>query len=135
MPELRQDLITGRWVAIATERAKRPSSFTRAAAVPVAATAQCPFCPGHEAMTPPEVMAYRAPGTAPNTPGWEIRVVPNLYPAFGPPDGETNLRQVGPYQTMNGVGAHEVLIAGPDHFRDLANLPVDKIAQIVQSYV
>src|SRR5579875_2532519 len=113
MPQLRQDLVTGRWVTIATERARRPSSFSRAPAVAVSPAATCPFCVGHEDMTPPEVLADRAPGTLPNAPGWEIRVVPNLYPAFGPPDREPVQARVGPYETMDGVGVHEVLISSP----------------------
>ena len=89
MPQLRQDLITGRWVAVATERARRPDSFTQAARESVAAKDVCPFCPGHESMTPPEVLAYRAPGLPVNSEGWSIRVVPNLYAAFRPePDGQ-----------------------------------------------
>lgn len=135
MPQLRQDLVTGRWVSIATERAKRPNSFTRAAAVAVPAGAQCPFCPGHESMTPPEVMAYRAPGTNPNSPGWDIRVVPNLYPAFGPANGEATVGHDGPYETMNGVGVHEVLVTSPDHYADIAELSSAQAALVVQSYV
>src|SRR5258708_30165018 len=111
MPQMRQDLVTGRWVAIATERAKRPSSFTRAASVAVPAPAQCPFCVGHESMTPPEVMAYRAPGTEPNTPGWQLRVVPNLFPAFGPTTGDADVHTEGIYTAHNGLGAHEVIIS------------------------
>lgn len=135
MPQLRQDLVTGRWVAIATERAKRPSSFTRATATSVPPAAQCPFCVGHESMTPPEVMAYRAPGTEPNTPGWEIRVVPNLYPAFGPSDVEPIISHVGPYKTMTGVGVHEVLISSPSHGDDFAQLPVSHVEKVVRAYV
>ncbi len=134
MPELRQDPVTRRWVVIATERAKRPSSFTRAAKVAVQPSSQCPFCEGRESMTPPEVMAYRAPGTAPDTPGWEVRVVPNLYPAFGPASGSLDPVTVGPYRRMNGLGVHEVIINGPDHEHDLGQLPVAKVAQIVQAY-
>src|SRR5438132_11510930 len=84
VPQLRQDLITGRWVAVATERARRPDSFTQAARETVAARDVCPFCPGHEEMTPPEVLAYRTTGTPANAPGWSIRVVPNLYAALKP---------------------------------------------------
>lgn len=135
MPQLRQDLVTQRWVAIATERAKRPSSFSRAAAVPVPPAAQCPFCVGHEAMTPPEVMAFRVPGTEPNTPGWEVRVVPNLYPAFGPADLEPVISHVGPYTTMTGVGVHEVLISSPSHGDDFAQLPVSHIEKVVRAYI
>src|SRR5258708_21561981 len=122
MPQLRQDLVTGRWVAIATERAKRPSSFTRAAQVATTAAAQCPFCPGHESMTPPEVMAYRPDGSAPNTTGWEVRVVPNLYPAFGPAHGEVQVEPDGPYLKMDGLGIHEVLITSPAHGTDISGL-------------
>ncbi|HVC32354.1 MAG TPA: galactose-1-phosphate uridylyltransferase [Chloroflexota bacterium] len=135
MPQLRQDLVTGRWVAIATERAKRPSSFSRAAAVAVPPAATCPFCVGHESMTPPEVMAYRAAGSEPNTPGWEVRVVPNLYPAFGPADIEPITSSCGPYTTMTGVGVHEVIVSSTSHVDDFASLPVNQIDQIVRAFV
>ncbi|MGH2457364.1 MAG: galactose-1-phosphate uridylyltransferase [Chloroflexota bacterium] len=135
MPQLRQDLVTQRWVAIATERAKRPSSFSRAAGGVATPAATCPFCLGHESMTPPEVMAYRAPGTAPNTPGWEVRVVPNLYPAFGPADAEPIRSKEGPYDTMTGVGVHEVLISSPAHGDDFAQLSAAQISRIVRGYI
>lgn len=135
MPQLRQDFVTLDWVAIATERAKRPSSFARMAPVRVPAAAQCPFCPGHEAMTPPEVMAYRTAGTKPNAPGWQIRVVPNLYPAFGPSDEQPVRSHVGPYLTMTGVGVHEVLISGPGHEEDLAQLDQEQIERVVKAYI
>ena len=135
MPELRQDPITLRWVTIATERAKRPTAFTRTAKAAVAPSAECPFDEGHESMTPPETMAYRAPGTAPNTPGWEFRVVPNLYPAFGPADAAPEVKVVGPYATMRGSGVHEVLIDSPDHYRDIADFDVAKVDQIIRAYV
>ncbi len=135
MPQLRQDLVTQRWVAIATERAKRPSSFSRAAAVPVPPAATCPFCVGHESMTPPEVMAYRTPGSEPNTPGWEVRVVPNLYPAFGPADIEPIVSKEGPYETMTGVGIHEVLISSPSHADDFAQLSAGQTAKVVRAFV
>lgn len=135
MPQLRQDLVTGRWVAIATDRAKRPSSFTRAAAVPVQAGAQCPFCPGHESMTPPEVLAYRPGGGPPNGTGWDIRVVPNLYPAFGPEFGELHLEHQGPYTIMNGLGVHEVIITNPSHGEDIPELPVDDVDLMVRAWI
>src|SRR5579884_2639984 len=135
MPQLRQDLVTGRWVAIATERAKRPSSFSRSAVVSVQPSAQCPFCLGRESMTPPEVMAYRQPETQPNTPGWELRVVPNLFPAFGPANQEPVQSHVGPYLTMTGVGVHEVLISSPEHQQDIAELSLVQVEKIVRAYV
>jgi len=134
LPQLRQDLITGRWVAVATERARRPDSFTQAAKESVAARDVCPFCPGHETMTPPEVLAYRAPGTAPNTPGWWVRVVPNLYAAFRlEPDGQEH--QDGRFWQRDAIGACEVLISSPDHRATTPLLPRRQVEEIVQSYV
>ena len=59
MPELRRDPVTGRWVIISTDRQKRPNDFRleRAAAI---GREHCPFCAGHEAMTPPEVLRVPA---------------------------------------------------------------------------
>ena len=135
MPELRQDPVTLRWVTIATERARRPTSFTRSNWRSVVSSARCPFCEGNEGMTPPETMAFRASGTAPNTPGWTFRVVPNLYAAFGPADAEPIVQRVGPYLSMSGVGAHEVLIDSPDHLRDIADHDVPKVAEVVRGFV
>ena len=65
MPELRKDPVVGRWVIISTERSLRPTSFSQEA--PPKVTSFCPFCPGHEEQTPPEVVALEAvndPGLA-----------------------------------------------------------------------
>lgn len=134
MPQLRQDLITGRWVAVATERARRPDSFTQAPKEAVTARDVCPFCPGHEEMTPPEVLAYRTPGTAANAPGWWIRVVPNLYAAFKlQPDGQE--RRDGRFWQRDAIGTCEVLISSPDHRAPTSLLPRHQVEEIVQSYV
>ena len=62
MPELRQNFFTKEWVIIATERAKRPEELaTHRAVQPVPAFVEtCPFCPGNESKTPPEVLRYPA---------------------------------------------------------------------------
>jgi len=134
LPQLRQDVITGRWVAVATERAKRPDSFTQAPREAVVAKDVCPFCPGNESMTPPEVLAYREPGTAPNGPGWWLRVVPNLYAAFRlEPDGQSG--QDGPFIQIDAIGACEVLISSPDHRAPTPLLPRHQVEEIVQAYV
>jgi UDPglucose--hexose-1-phosphate uridylyltransferase len=134
LPQLRQDLITGRWVAVATERARRPDSFTQAAKESVAAKDVCPFCPGHESMTPPEVLAYRAPGLPANGEGWWVRVVPNLYAAFRPePDGQDH--REGRFWQRDAIGACEVLISSPDHRTPTPLLPRRQVEEIVQSYV
>src|SRR5436305_1397102 len=80
MPELRKDPVVGRWVIIATERARRPSDFVTEPVRPRASA--CAFCEGHEQQTPPEILAGRPPDGRPNGPGWTYRVVPDKFPAL-----------------------------------------------------
>jgi len=124
MPELRKDLITEGWVIIATERAKRPHDFAQPPNEPE--TGNCPFCPGNESQTPPELWVSRANGGA-NQPGWKVRVIPNKFPAL-PIEGEMDREAEGIYDRMNGIGAHEVVIDTPDHNQALEEQPAADIA-------
>lgn len=131
MPELRKDPIIGRWVIIATERAKRPSAYT-------IKTEQkkggfCPFCPGNETHTPPEVLSYRPGDTKKNTPGWWIRVVPNKFPALQV-EGQPKRMGLGMFDKMNGIGAHEVIVETPEHDLSIADLPNKQIQEILWAY-
>lgn len=112
MPELRRDPVIGRWVIISTLRGRRPSEYREEEELNK--TAPCPFCPGNEHATPPEIMAYRNPDSKKNEKGWWVRVVPNKYPALQI-EGELNSRGDGVYDLMNGIGAHEVIIENPGH--------------------
>lgn len=128
MPELRKDPIVGRWVIIATERGKRPSDFGQIDAPKTVGF--CPFCPGNEAKTPPEVYALRPTDTAADAPGWSVRVVSNKFPALQI-EGTLNRKAEGIYDRMNGVGAHEVLIETPDHSLELSQLPEEQIDRVL----
>lgn len=86
----------------------------------------CPFCPGNEDKTPPEVRALRSGTEQKNVPGWKIRVVPNKFPALQI-EGDLSRRGEGLYDVMNGVGAHEVIIETPNHLAELADLDTDHI--------
>jgi UDPglucose--hexose-1-phosphate uridylyltransferase len=132
LPELRKDPITGRWVIIATDRAKRPTDFVREK-VQIHGSGFCPFCYGNESKTPPEILAYRPDGSARNTPGWTLRGVPNKFPALGI-EGSLNRQGEGLYDKMNGIGAHEVIIETPDHNMTLANLPVNRVEDALWAY-
>lgn len=127
LPDLRKDPITGRWVIIATDRARRPADFTRER-VTVTGGRICPFCPGNENKTPPEVLAYRSAGGA-NEQGWSLRVVPNKFPALRV-EGELDRQGEGLYDHMNGVGAHEVIIESPDHVAPMSELPEKQVSDI-----
>jgi UDPglucose--hexose-1-phosphate uridylyltransferase len=64
---VRRQIITGEPILFAPERAGRPNTFGRRGEV------VCPFCPGHEDETPPEIFRAGDP--------WRVRVFPNKYPA------------------------------------------------------
>jgi UDPglucose--hexose-1-phosphate uridylyltransferase len=128
MPDLRKDPITGRWVIISTDRQKRPNDF-RLESATILGREHCPFCPGHESMTPPEVLSYRTEGSVPNTPGWNVRVVPNKFPALQV-EGNLDRQGEGMFDRMNGIGAHEVIIETPDHDRPLAMMTEQEIERV-----
>src|SRR5258708_1843279 len=104
MADLRHDPMTGRWVAIAPERATRPGASNEASDE----VADCPFCAGHEERTPPETLRL---GDGPT--GWAVRVVPNLYPA---------------------LERQEVVIHGPVHVHSIGELSDDTIDLVAESW-
>ncbi len=131
MPELRKDPIVGRWVIIAPERAKRPNDFKNEND---RVNGQfCPFCEGNEEATPPEILAYREPHSAPNQSGWRVRAIPNKFPALRV---EVGLEKKGDgiYDLMNGVGAHEVIIECPTHETSMAKLSLENIQEVLWIY-
>ena len=131
MPELRKDPIVGRWVIISTDRAKRPTDFSRE---PVKNKGGfCPLCPGNEDKTPHEVLAYRPNGAASDSRGWTVRVVPNKFPTLGI-EGSLNRQAEGMFDKMNGVGAHEVIIETPEHDATLATLPEKRIEDVLWAF-
>ncbi len=131
MPELRHDPIQKRWVIIASERGRRPDDF----AIPNEHPPEgfCPFCEGNETKTPPEITAIRHNGSGPNQPGWQVRVVPNKFPALRI-EGNLDRKGIGVHDRMNGVGAHEVIIESPKHEMNLADAPVEHIRQVIWMY-
>jgi UDPglucose--hexose-1-phosphate uridylyltransferase len=128
LPELRIDPLSGLRVIVAGERGARPGAFIGAAADTVVDPAEDPFLEGHEDRTPPEVYALRPNGGAPDTPGWRVRVVPNMFPALAGGDdvaaepleggrGEPEL-----FASRPAAGAHEVVINGPEPVGSLLDL-------------
>jgi UDPglucose--hexose-1-phosphate uridylyltransferase len=131
MPELRRDPVLGRWIIISKERRKRPTDFL----VEVAQVSGgfCPLCPGNESFTPPEVYAFRYKGSSSNSPNWQVRVVPNKYPALVI-EGDLAKEGVGLYDRMNGIGAHEVIVESPNHDESFADFPPEQMALVFKAY-
>jgi UDPglucose--hexose-1-phosphate uridylyltransferase len=73
---------------------------------------RCPFDEGRESQTPPETLALPG-GREPNTPGWQVRVVPNLYPAFE--------RQ-------------EVVVHSPRHVRSFADITEAELSLVARAW-
>ncbi|HNW84475.1 MAG TPA: galactose-1-phosphate uridylyltransferase [Candidatus Cryosericum sp.] len=133
MSELRKDPITGRWVIITTDRPLRPGDLAAERQQPPADLSTCPFEPGNERYTPPEITALRDAGTRPNEPGWWVRVVPNRSPALKV-EGQIDKRAEGMYDVMNGIGAHEIVIETPNHAEELAAMPESRIRDVLWTW-
>jgi UDPglucose--hexose-1-phosphate uridylyltransferase len=137
VPEVRVDPLTGHRVIVAADRADRPGGgvgggvFGPADPIDVAGD---PFAEGHEDRTPPELHAVRPGGGAADTPGWRVRVVPNLYPAVTPDGGgAAPPRDAKPdlFTAVPAAGAHEVVVNAPDPVTSLADLTAEQVALAV----
>jgi len=105
MADVRFDPATGRWAAIAPGRVQRPGGGDAPAEDREEA---CPFCAGHEDRTPPETLRL---GEGPT--GWDVRVVPNLYPA---------------------LERQEVVIQGPAHVHSVAELDDETLDLVAEAW-
>jgi UDPglucose--hexose-1-phosphate uridylyltransferase len=125
---MRLNPLTGRWVTIVAERARRPTDFVPLAdELEIYAGGPCPFCPGSEDSTPPALETVDEGG------GWRMRVVPNLYPAF---DGESGfvVHHLGPvHVSAEASGIHEVFVYTHDHDGGIDRLDDEDAAEFMQA--
>src|SRR5919106_749709 len=126
MGTLRQDPTTGGWVILAPERSGRPAGMRRQHRpdLPFFDTT-CPFCPGNEHLTPPEIVRVS------NERQWRHRVVPNRFPALTP-DGSAEVIGNGRGREMGSLGAHEVVVESPLHDERLDEMDVDRIGSLLR---
>jgi UDPglucose--hexose-1-phosphate uridylyltransferase len=149
MPEIRIDALSGHKTIIAGERSRRPGGEPSCAPAEPIDPERDPFAEGHEDRTPPELYALRPGGGAANSPGWTVRVVPNLYPALtaveqegggeGSVLGGEGLEVVESargrpelFVARPATGAHEVIINGPQSVLSLADLSVEQVLAAVE---
>jgi UDPglucose--hexose-1-phosphate uridylyltransferase len=132
MPEVRVDPLTGLKSIVTPDRASRPGGGLSAEPCPPIDPETDPFLSGHEDRTPPEVYAVRPNGGAPDTPGWTVRVVPNLYPALDPDAGPPPpFARSDLFTATPAHGSHEVVINAPDPVPSLADLQVGQVQAAV----
>lgn len=142
--EIRKDYLLNRWVVIATERARRPTDFTKDERRQ-AKTSTCPLCPGNEHMTPPAVLVYLGNGknirktrdTGNNrNKDWMIRAIPNLYPAFSPPNNKLTHDQATETDDFrSAIGCHEVIVESPDHDEHPADARTQQLVHVINAYI
>jgi UDPglucose--hexose-1-phosphate uridylyltransferase len=141
VPEIRIDPLSGHKTIVAGERSLRPGGEPGCGPPEPIDSASDPFAEGHEDRTPPEIYAERPGGGPPDSPGWTVRVVPNLYPALAPAPareaddgGPSPARQDWPdlFTSMPATGAHEVIVNGPQSVLSLAELPAEQVISAVE---
>jgi len=142
--ELRKDYLLNRWVVIATERSRRPIDFAKQRKAPTVAGV-CPMCLGNEHMTPPAVLVYLkdngkivkdhdAEGLRHKN--WLIRCIPNLYPAFSPPQTQSDQAHIMQRDNFGyAIGHHEVLVESPNHDEHIADAELPQLMHLVNAYV
>lgn len=127
--ELRQDLVTGDWVVIATGRAKRPEDFASHKKTEITEVSEqdCPFCNPEKTNQEKDVLIYEGSDSK-----WSLRVFPNKYPAFSR-SRIPKCYEEGPYFGMDGTGYHELIITR-DHHKSIATLETLEVAEIFDAY-
>src|ERR1700677_1037871 len=141
MPEVRIDPLSGHKTIVAGERSKRPGGQPTCSPPEPIDAERDPFAEGHEDRTPPELYAVRPGGGPAGSPGWTVRVVPNLYPALTPrgPEGVERPALAEPargkpelFTALPATGAHEVIVNGPQSVLSLAELGVEQVIAAVE---
>lgn len=128
MSTLRQDPTTRQWTILATRRSDRPHEPVVVPRPELPAfDPTCPFCPGNEDQTPPEIARDPWGET------WRVRVVPNMYAALAG-DGATQRTGEPMFREMPGVGSHEVVIETPRHDSRMDELERDQVARVVWTW-
>ncbi|WP_370574975.1 DUF4921 family protein [Methanomethylovorans sp.] len=129
MSEIRKHYFLEEYCIVAAGRGKRPSDFSSSPEVQNATT--CVFCAGKEDKTPPALAVYKSGKILRDSKDelikdWQIRCIPNLYPALSPEGAGT------PY--LSGYGFHEVIIEIPQHERKLTDFTDKEMDLLMTAY-
>jgi UDPglucose--hexose-1-phosphate uridylyltransferase len=144
--ELRKDYLLDRWVVIATERSRRPTDFAKAKAQAAANATNCPMCVGNENMTPPATLLYlkedkkivktKDPQVGERPKNWRVRCIPNLYPAFTPPQTLQDAKKVFTSPGLGyAIGHHEVVVESPNHEESPADADLPQLELLIKAYI
>ena len=130
--EIRRDPILGRWIIIDTNRPRLPDTIDRGMQpLEDNGPATCPFCPGNEHMTPPEIASYKTNGGSQKD--WRVRVFPSKHPVLKI-EGDPRRSAAGMYDMLRGMGAHEVIVETQNHGAELHELDESQIETVLWAY-
>ncbi len=119
--ELRKDPTSCRWVLV-RNGSPQPKS-----------NGMCPFCPGHEGQTPPEISAYRTNGDPPNSSVWQVRVIPERSPLLQI-EGDIHREGLGMFDRVSSRGASEIVVERPDHEASWDRLSTEDVERVLWMY-
>ncbi|HOE64152.1 MAG TPA: DUF4921 family protein [Candidatus Sumerlaeota bacterium] len=127
MNDLRKDPVSGRWVIITRDYLlKRPEGEIQTFHENQLKT--CPFCPGHEAMTPNEIWRWANPDGS-----WSVRVIPNKFPLLRI-EGSPDRRGEGLFDHIAGIGAHEIIVETPEHLPQYELEDGEQMFRVLSAY-
>jgi UDPglucose--hexose-1-phosphate uridylyltransferase len=140
MSKIRKHYFLDEYCIIATERGRRPSDFI--SEPEISGIKDCTFCGGNEDKTPPATAVYKAGQVLEDDDrerikDWQIRCIPNLYPALSPDEARITASSVRPHEgweVLNGYGFHEVIVETPQHGRTLPDFTDDEITLLMHAY-
>ncbi len=142
--ELRRDLVSGDWIVIVPKRSKKPKQFLNEKKRIKIPKAGCPFedpqTSGHKdpmliidksgkAFSGEELKEKMRSGKM----DWALQVIPNKFPAFIHEQGRAEKNVRGPYEIIEGVGHHELVITR-DHEKNFPKLSEEAAFQVFQSF-
>ncbi len=131
MSEFREDPVSGDWVILAPERAKRPEEFLKAKSARVFSSKQkCPFEDLEKSGNWPPIATYPRGSERKR---WRIAVIPNKYPALTHSAGHAVALSRGMYAAKTGVGSHEIVLAR-DHRKSLADLDAEAAEELLSVF-
>lgn len=129
MPQLRQNIVTGDWVVVAPERAKRPHDFIMPKKVKNPDKSSCPFCEGTHNYYLNERVRKASTG--------HTYVMENRYPAFIENESEQSNRSFYPesgfYRARGSVGSHEIVVI-KDHDLYLPIFPKVVMQDVLETF-
>jgi UDPglucose--hexose-1-phosphate uridylyltransferase len=125
MSELRQDIVSGDWIIMAPERAKRPHDLL---------PKKKPRKPSPVSTCPFEDLTGSGNGpillTRPNERAWKVAVIPNKYPALTHGSICATPFRSGPYVLEGGIGVHDLIVMR-DHAKGFAHLPPSQALDVL----